>query len=64
MEEKRIPVYGKDAEDKEKRAFDWIVVNGRPYMETKDRSGHKVLTPAKDAIAAYKKLQQPGNVPA
>ena len=58
MEEKRITVYGKDAEDKEKRAFDWIMVDGHPYLETKDRYGHKVVTPANAAIAALKRLKQ------
>lgn len=64
MEEKRITVYGKDAEDKDKRAFDWIMVDGHPFMETKDRRGHKVLTPAKDAMDAYRRLNQPASVPA
>lgn len=58
MEQKRIPVYGKDTEDKQKRAFDWIMIDGKMFVETVNRDGHKVRTPASAAITAYKKLQQ------
>ena len=58
MELKRIPVYGKDTEDKQKRAFDWIMIDGKMYVETVNRDGHKVRTPASAAIIAYKKLRQ------
>ena len=58
MEDKRIAVYGKDAEDKEKRAFDWIRIKGQLFVETKDRHGRTVRTPAKEALAPYKQLQQ------
>lgn len=58
MEQERIPVYGKDPEDKEKRAFDWIMINGCLFIETKDRYGHTIRTPANKALAPYKKLQQ------
>lgn len=57
MEEKRIPVYGKDAENHQKRMFDWILIDGKYYMETKDRNGHMIRKPADEAITAYKQLQ-------
>lgn len=57
MEEKRVTVYGEDAEQNQKRMFDWIVINGRAYMETKDSHGHRIRTPATKAFAAYKKIQ-------
>ena len=58
MEENRIRVYGKDAEDKEKRAFDLILVDGQPYVETVSREGHKIKTPANAAISAIEWLKQ------
>lgn len=58
MEENHVPVYGKDAEDKTKRMFDWILINGKPFMETKDSHGHTIRTPASEAITAYKRLQR------
>lgn len=58
MGEKRISVYGKDAENKQKRMFDWIMINGKPFIETKDSHGNKVWTPATEAITAYRKLQE------
>ena len=57
-EENRIPVYGKDAEDQDKRAFDIVMRNGQPCFETKDRYGNKVWTAAKEALEACKKLNQ------
>lgn len=58
MGEKRIPVYGKDAENKQKRMFDCIMINGKPFIETKDSHGHKIRTPATEAITAYRQLQE------
>ena len=57
MEENRISVYGKDAEDKEKRAFDLILIDGQPYVETVSREGHKIKTPAIAAVSAIKRLR-------
>ena len=58
MEENRIPVYGKNAEDQEKRVFDVVIKDGQPCFETKDRKGNKVWIAAKVAIEACKKLCQ------
>lgn len=63
MKEERVSVFGKDAEEHDKRAFDWILVNGQPYMETKDRHGNKVRTPVNRVVAGYEQLKrkQAGN---
>ncbi len=58
MEESRISVYGKDTEDHYKRAFDWVMINNLPYVETVNSKGLKIRTPAADAISAYKRLKQ------
>ncbi|MBQ4290409.1 MAG: hypothetical protein II719_04360 [Clostridia bacterium] len=57
MGEKRISVYGKDAENNQKRMFDWVKVNGQLYIEAKDSHGHKIRTPAAEAISAYRQLK-------
>jgi len=57
-EEKRIPIYGKDAEDQARRAFDIVMKDGQPCIETKDRYGHKVWTAAREAFEACKRLRQ------
>ena len=59
MEEKRIPVYGEDAEGKRKRAFDWLKQeDGQTFAETINRNGHKVKTPVDAALAALEQLKQ------
>lgn len=57
MGEKRISVYGKDAENNQKRMFDWVKVNGQLYIEAKGSHGHKIRTPASEAISAYRQLK-------
>ena len=58
MEENRVPVYGKDSEGKSKRGFDWLRINGKTYLESINREGHKVKTPVETALAALQQLQQ------
>lgn len=58
MEENRVTVYGKDAEDNQKRMFDWIKVGGKLYVETKDSHGHKIRTPASTVIERYRQIQK------
>ncbi len=58
MQEKRIAVYGKDAEGKRKRAFDMVRIQGTQFLETKDRHGHKIITPVGDAMNALNQLNQ------
>jgi len=57
MVKNSIPVYGKDAEGHKKRAFDWVTENGETFMETKI-GATKIRTPAREAIIAYKQLQE------
>ncbi len=60
MTEKRISVYGKDAEGKRKRAFDWLELeDGQLVVETITRDGHKVIIPINVVEAALKQLQKP-----
>lgn len=61
MKDDRIPIYGHDAEGHRKRAFDLILVQGLPFMETKDRTGHIIRAPADDALDAIEKLKQKTN---
>ena len=58
MEANRIIVEGKDAENKKRRAFDWIIVNGVPYAESVNKKGWKIKTPANEVIDALKLLLQ------
>ena len=59
MEENRIPVFGKDSEEHDKRAFDWVIVDGKPVVETKDhRTGARVRTPLDKVLAGYERLKQ------
>ena len=58
MEEKRIPVFGKDAEGKSKRGFDVILIDGKPYVESINRQGHRVKTPVDAALTAVMQLQE------
>ena len=57
MIDQNIPVFGKDAEGRRKRAFDWVLINGEPFLETVNREGRKIRTPAAVTIAAYKRLR-------
>ena len=61
MDNDRIPIYGRDAEGHRKRAFDMILVQGLPFMETKDRTGHIIRAPADEALNAIEKLKQKSN---
>ncbi len=63
MEEKRIHVYGKDAEGKRKRGFDFILVDGKPYVESVNTQGQRVKTPVEQAKAVLMKLQENGYDP-
>ena len=58
MKDERVPVYGKDAEGNRKRGFDWLMIDGKPYIESVTREGHKVKTPAYEAANAFKELQE------
>ena len=58
MIEKRIPFYGKDTENTLKRMFDWIMVNGSIFIETKDTKGRKIRTPAIEAFTAYERIKE------
>ena len=58
MQEKRISVYGKDADGKRKRAFDMVRIQGSQFLETKDRHGNKIITPIEDAMNAINQLNQ------
>lgn len=58
MEEERITIYGKNAEDHEKRAFDVVMKDGQPCFETKDRNGNKVWTTAREALEACRRLRR------
>ena len=57
MEENRVPVFGKDAEEHEKRAFDWILVDGQPVVETK-YNNVRIRTPLPRVLDGYKRLTQ------
>ncbi len=58
MEEKRIVIYGINAENREKRAFDLVLNNGEKYIETVNRAGQKLKTPIEYALAALDELQK------
>lgn len=58
MKEDRISVFGRDAEGNEKRGFDCLLINGKPYIESINKEGHKIKTPASSAADAFIKLQQ------
>ena len=55
--EPSLPVYGQDAEGKKKRGFDCVLINGQPYIESINRDGHKVKTPASAVSAAFRQLR-------
>ena len=52
----RVTVYGKDLEDREKRAFDFVKENGSIYLETVNRAGHKIKTTLEEAWTALAEL--------
>ena len=58
MEEKRIPVYGRDAQGNRKHGFDLLVIDGEPFIESIYKGNHRVKTPVDAALAALNKLQQ------
>lgn len=62
MEEKRMTVYGKDAENKDKRMFDYVTINGQLFVETKDSHGHRIRTLAAKAFAAYQQMRQSSQI--
>jgi hypothetical protein len=58
MKEQRVSVYGKDAEGKRKRAFDWLVLNGQTYAESVNRDGQRIKTPVDIALDALEELRK------
>ena len=52
-----LPVYGQDSDGKKRRGFDCLLIDGKPYIESVNRDGHKVKTPASAAIKAFRQLQ-------
>ena len=59
MEEKRIQVFGKDANGEEKHSFDLLMIDGKAYIESIYKGNRRVKTPVETALAALKELQQP-----
>ena len=51
MKEDRISVFGRDAEGNEKRGFDCLLINGKPYIESINKEGHKIKTPASSDLS-------------
>ena len=51
-----LPVYGEDSEGRRKRGFDWVVDHGRLYIESVNRDGRKIKTPASAALATLRQL--------
>ena len=58
MKDDRVKVYGEDAEKRKRRALDCIVIDGRLFLETVDRSGHKIRTPARVVMNALEQARQ------
>ena len=56
-QDQSLPVYGQDAEGKKKRGFDCLLIDGQPYIESINRDGHKVKTPASAVTAAFRQLK-------
>lgn len=59
MEEKRVQVFGKDADGEDKHGFDLLMIDGKPYIESIYKGNRRVKTPVETALAALKELQQP-----
>jgi len=60
QQDQSLPVYGQDAEGKKKRGFDCLLIDGQPYIESINRDGHKVKTPASAVTAAFRQLKMKG----
>ena len=60
QQDQSLPVYGQDAEGKKKRGFDCLLIDGQPYIESINRDGHKVKTPASAVAAAFRQLKMKG----
>ena len=58
MEEKRVQVFGKDAEGNDKHGFDLVMIDGKPYIESIYKGNHRVKTPIDIALSALEELQQ------
>lgn len=58
MEEKRVSVFGKDANGDDKHGFDLLMIDGKPYIESMYKGNRKVKTPVETALAALEELQQ------
>ena len=59
-----LPVYGQNAEGKKKRGFDCLLIDGQPYIESINRDGQKVKTPASAVTAAFRQLKMKEQAPA
>ena len=59
MADKRVHVFGKDAEGKDKHGFDLLMIDGKPYIESIYKGNRRIKTPVEAALAALKELQQP-----
>ena len=58
MDTDRIPIYGHDAEGNKKRGLDCILEHGKLYLESVNKQGNKVKTPAGLVTKALKQLLQ------
>ena len=52
-----LPVYGRDAEGRKKRGFDCLLIDGQPYIESVNKDGRKVKTPATAVVDAFRQLK-------
>ena len=57
MEEKRMPVFGKDAEGNKKHGFDLLMIDGKPYIESLYKGNHRIKTPVDMTLNVLKELQ-------
>ena len=64
QQDQSLPVYGQDAEGKKKRVFDCLLIDGQPYIESINRDGHKVKTPASAVTDAFRQLKMKEQIPA
>ena len=56
MENNRIKIYGKDADNKVLRAFDLVSENDQKYFETVTRKGIKIRISVEDFLSAMNEL--------
>ena len=57
--EKRIPVYGREpATGRKKRAFDCLLADGQPWIESVNTQGQRIRTTREAALAALAALEQ------